>query len=43
MPVVGRRCGEALTAKLDGARRSQALPRGVAYNIQRLARFGAPA
>ena len=43
MSVVKRRCGEALTARLEDTQRAQALPRGVAYNVQRLVRLGAPA
>lgn len=40
MSVVKRRCGEALTARLEPTQRGQALLRGVAYNIQRLVRLG---
>ena len=36
MSVVKRRCGEALTARIDDMQRAQALLRGVAYNVQRL-------
>jgi hypothetical protein len=36
MSVVKRRCGEALSAKLDETQRAQALLRGVVYNVQRL-------
>ena len=36
MSVVKRRCGEALSAKLDVTQRAQALPRGITYNVQRL-------
>jgi hypothetical protein len=43
MSVVKRRCGEALTARLDDTQRAQALLRGVAYNVQRLVRLAAPA
>jgi hypothetical protein len=43
MSVVKRRCGEALTAKLDEMQRAQALLRGVVYNVQRLVRLGAGA
>ena len=43
MSVVKRRCGEALTARVDETRRAQALLRGVAYNLHRLARLCAPA
>jgi hypothetical protein len=43
MLVVKRRCGEALTARLDKMQRAQALPRGVAYNVQLLVRLGAAA
>jgi hypothetical protein len=42
MSVVKRRCGEALTARLDETQRAQALLRGVAYSGQRLVRLGAP-
>ena len=34
--VVKRRCGEALTARIDDMQRAQALLRGVAYNVQRI-------
>ena len=40
MAVVKRRCGEALTARLDETQRTQAPRRGVAYNVQRLVRLG---
>lgn len=43
MSVVKRRCGEALTARLDETQRAQALLRGAAYNVQRLLRLDAPA
>ena len=43
MSVVKRRCGEALTARLDATQRAQALLRGVAYNVQRLVKLAAPA
>lgn len=43
MPVVKRRCGEAPTARLHATHRTQALLRGVAYNVQRLVRLAAPA
>ncbi|HWL71627.1 MAG TPA: transposase [Geminicoccus sp.] len=36
MSVVKRRCGEALTARLEPTQQAQALLRGVAYNVQRL-------
>ena len=36
MSVVKRRCGDALSARLEPTRRTQALLRGVAYNVQRL-------
>jgi hypothetical protein len=36
MSVVERRCGDALSARLEPTRRAQALLRGVAYNVQRL-------
>lgn len=36
MSVVKRRCGEALTARLEPTQQAQALLRGIAYNIQRL-------
>jgi hypothetical protein len=39
MPVVKRRCGEALTARLEHTQRAQALLRGVAYNVERLVRL----
>jgi hypothetical protein len=40
MSVVKRRCGGALTARLEPTQRSQALLRGVAYNVQRLVQLG---
>jgi hypothetical protein len=43
MSVVKRRCGEALTARLEPTQRAQALLRGVGYNVQRLVRLGAAA
>ena len=36
MAVVKRRCGDALSARLELTQRAQALLRGVAYNVQRL-------
>ena len=36
MSVVKRRCGDALSARLEPTQRAQALLRGVAYNVQRL-------
>ncbi|HEX8374552.1 MAG TPA: transposase [Geminicoccaceae bacterium] len=36
MSVVKRRCGEALTARLESTQRAQALLRGLTYNVQRL-------
>ena len=36
MSVVKRRCGKALTARIDDMQQAQALLRGVAYNVQRL-------
>jgi hypothetical protein len=33
---VKRRCGKALTARLEPTQQAQALPRGVAYNVHRL-------
>ena len=39
MSVVKRRCGEALTARLEPTQRGQALLRGVVYNVQRLVRL----
>jgi len=43
MSVVKRRCGEALTARLDETQHAQALLDGVAYNVQRLVRLDASA
>jgi len=43
MSMVKRRCGEALTARLDEMQRARALLRGVAYNVQCLVRVGAAA
>jgi Transposase DDE domain/Transposase domain (DUF772) len=43
MPVVKRRYGAALTARLDETQHAQALIRGVAYNVQRLVRLHATA
>jgi hypothetical protein len=43
MSAVKRRCGEALTARLDETQRAQALLRGVVYNVQRLVRLAAAA
>ena len=43
MSVVERRCGEALSARLDDTQRAQALLRGVVYNLNRLIRLGLPA
>ncbi|WP_223861670.1 transposase [Geminicoccus harenae] len=40
MSVVKRRCGEALTARLEPTQQAQALLRGIAYNIQRLVILG---
>jgi hypothetical protein len=40
MSVVKRRCGEALTARLEPTQQAQALLRGVAYNVQRLVILG---
>jgi Transposase DDE domain len=40
MSVVKRRCGEALTARIEINQRVQALLRGVAYNVHRLVRLG---
>jgi hypothetical protein len=40
--VVKRRCGEALTARLEPAQQAQALLRGIAYNVQRLVILGLP-
>jgi hypothetical protein len=40
MSVVKRRCGEALTARLEPAQLVQALLRGIAYNVQRLVILG---
>jgi hypothetical protein len=40
MSVVKRRCGEALTARLEPAQQVQALLRGIAYNVQRLVILG---
>jgi hypothetical protein len=39
MSVVKRRWGEALSARLDETQRTQALLRGVVYNLNRLVRF----
>ncbi len=36
MSVVKRRCGDALSARLEPTQRAQASLRGVAYNVQRL-------
>ena len=36
MSVVKRRCGDALSARLESTQRAQALLRGGAYNVQRL-------
>lgn len=41
MSVVKRRCGEALTARLEPTQQAQALLRGIAYNVQRLVILGA--
>ena len=38
MSVVKRRWGEALSARLDDTQRTQALLRGVVYNLNRLVR-----
>jgi hypothetical protein len=38
--VVKRRCGEALTARLEPTQRAQAPLKGVAYNVQRLVILG---
>ncbi|MBE7181927.1 MAG: hypothetical protein INR71_12110 [Terriglobus roseus] len=43
MSVVKRRCGEALTARIDDMQRAQALLRGVVYNVQRLVHLQLPA
>lgn len=43
MSVVKRRCGEALTARLEPNQRAQALLRGLAYNVQRLITLTTPA
>jgi Transposase DDE domain/Transposase domain (DUF772) len=40
MSVVKRRCGEALTARLEPTQQGQALLRGVAHNVQRLVILG---
>jgi hypothetical protein len=40
MSVLKRRCGEALTARIEINQRVQALLRGVAYNVHRLVRLG---
>ena len=39
MSVVKRRWGEALSARLDDTQRTQALLRGVVYNLNRLVRL----
>jgi hypothetical protein len=41
MSVVKRRCGGALTARLEPTQQAQALLRGIAYNVQRLVILGA--
>lgn len=43
MSVVKRRCGEALTARLDGTQHAKALLRGLVYNVQRPVRLEAAA
>jgi Transposase DDE domain len=42
MSVVKRRCGDALSARLEPTQRAQALLRGVACNVQRLVILDAP-
>ena len=40
MSVAKRRWGEALSARLDPTQETQALLRGVVYNLNRLVRLG---